>query len=118
MLNLRTEARDGLGELVSAGRRFAEPERDRRRLTLRVLHAHHAALDADDAIGSVAELEDVALEALHGEILIDRADHHVLRLEQNLEIGIVGDGAARGRRQEPSPTPPAQTAIDPAAMDQ
>ena len=57
-------------------------------------------------------------EALHGEILVDRADHDVLGLEQHLEIGIVGDRAAGGDRREPRAAPPAQHAVDLVAMDQ
>ena len=49
-----------------AGRRLAEPERYRRRLAPSVLHAHYAALDADNLIGGVAELEDIALKTLYG----------------------------------------------------
>ena len=39
----------------------------------RVLHPHHARLDAPDAPGGVAEQEDVAGHALDGEVLVDRA---------------------------------------------
>src|SRR5262245_11949232 len=83
-----------------------------------VLHAHYAALDADNLIGSVAELEDIALKTLYGEILIDRADHHVLRLEQNLEVGIVGDRATGSDCREPTPAPPTQHTVDLVAMEQ
>ena len=38
---------------------------------MRVLHAHDAALDAQDAIGGIAELEDVAGQALDREVLVD-----------------------------------------------
>ncbi len=65
-----------------------------------------AALDALDAIGGVAELEHVAREALDGEILVDRADDEVFRLEQHLIVGGVGDGAARGERGHPGPRRP------------
>ena len=61
-----TEAR----ELVAAARRLAEPERNGRRHAVRVLDAHDAALDAQDAIGAVAELEDVAGQALDREVLV------------------------------------------------
>ena len=115
---LGSEARYRLRQLLAAGRRLAEPERDRRRLALRVLDTHRAALHAHDAIGGVAELEDVALDALDGEVLVDRADYDILRLEQHLEIGIVGNGAARGDRREPRPAPPAQHTVDFVAMDQ
>ena len=85
---------------------------------MRILHAHDAALDADDAIGGVAELEDVAREAFDGKVLVDRADHHALGLEQHLEIGIVRDRAAGGDGGEPGAAPPAQYAVDLVAMDQ
>ena len=45
-----------------------------------VLDTDDAALDAQDAIGGVAELEDVAGHALDREILVDGADELVLRL--------------------------------------
>ena len=38
-----------------------------------ILHPHRAALHPQDAIGFVAELEDVATHALDGEILVHRA---------------------------------------------
>src|SRR5690348_17083139 len=81
MRDLRAQARHRDRQLVAAAGRLAEPERDGRRRALRVLDAHRAALDANDAIGGVAELEDVALQALDGEILVDRADDLALRLE-------------------------------------
>ena len=74
--------------------------------TMSVLHAHDAALDAHDAIGGIAELEDVAGEALDGKILIDRANDMVLRLKQHLKVRIVWDRAAGGDRSEPRPARP------------
>ena len=41
---------------------------------LRVLDAHAPALDAQDALRRVAELEDVAGDALDREVLVHRAD--------------------------------------------
>ena len=57
-------------------------------------------------------------EAFDGEVLVDRADDYAFRLQQNLEIRIVGDRAARGDRREPCPAPSAQAAVDLIAMDQ
>src|SRR5262249_27928989 len=74
---LRAQARYGLGELVAAARGFAEPERNRRRLAMCVFDANRAALDSHDAIGMIAELEDVAGETLDCEILVHRADEMV-----------------------------------------
>ena len=76
-----------------------------------VLDAHRAALDAQDAIGGVAELEDVAGHALDGEVLVHRADDLVLRLQQHLVVGVVGDRAAGGERRQPRAAPAAQHAL-------
>ena len=77
----------------------------RRRLAVRVLHPHRPALDPQDAIGGVAELEDVALQALDSEVLVDAADDVVLRLQQHLIVGRVGDRAARGERRRAGAAP-------------
>ena len=63
-------------------------------MPLRVLDANDAALDPPDPIALVAELEDVARQALDGEVLVQGADELILGLEQNLIIGVVGNGAA------------------------
>ena len=99
-------------ELVAAPGCFAEPERNCRRHALRILDAHDPALDALDPVALVAELEDVAGEALDREILIHGPDEMVLGFEQHLIVGIVGDGAAGGERRQPRATPAAQQPID------
>ena len=68
---------------------------------LGVLDADDAPFDAQDAIGGVAELEDVPGQALDGEVLVHRADHLGLRLQQHLVIGVIRDGPARGQRGQP-----------------
>jgi hypothetical protein len=65
-------------------------------LAVSVFDADAAALDAEDAVGDVAELENIALEALHGEIFVDGPNDSGLRFEDHLEIGVVGDRPARG----------------------
>ena len=60
-----------LGQLGRASRRLAEPEGDVRRQALRVLHPDRAPLDAQDAPRGVAELEDVAGQALDREVLVE-----------------------------------------------
>src|ERR1700730_14996192 len=87
-------------ELARARRSLAEPEGDRRRGPARVLHAHATALHAPDAPGVVAEQDDVAGERLDGEVLVHRADEGLVRLEDDIVVGVVGDGAARGQRGE------------------
>ena len=114
----RAQTRDGGRQRVRSARRFAEPEGNVWRLALGVLHADRPALDALNAIGRVAELENVARHALDGEILVHRADGLVLGLEQHLVVGGVGDRAAGGQRGRPRAAPAAQNAIDRVAMDE
>src|SRR5579871_636891 len=66
--DLGAQARYRLRELVAAAGRLAEPERDGRRRTVRVLDPHDAALDALNAVRHVAELEDVTRQALDREV--------------------------------------------------
>ena len=84
----------------------------------RVLDAHDAALDAPNAIGGVAELEDVAGHAFDREILVDRADDLIFGFEQYLIVGIVGDRPARGQRGQPRAAPAAQHMIDRVVVDE
>ena len=83
-----------------------------------ILDPHHAALDAHDAIALVAELEDVAGEALDREVLVHAADDVVLRLQQDLKVGVVRDRPARGQGGEPRPAPPAQHVVDGVVVDE
>ena len=50
--DLGAQPRHRRRQLVGAARRLAEPERDGRRLPVRVLHAHDAALDPQDAVAT------------------------------------------------------------------
>ena len=72
--DLVAQARDRERQLVAAAGRFAEPERNARRRAVRVLDANPTGLDAQDAVARVAELEDVAGDALDREVLVDGAD--------------------------------------------
>ena len=85
---------------------------------MRVLDPDGSALDPLDAIGSVAELKDVARHALDGEILVDGADDMVLRLQHHLVVGGVGNCAAGGQRGRSRAAPAAQHAIDGVVMDE
>src|SRR5579863_10271457 len=69
-----------LGQLARARRRFAAPEGDIRRRTLRVFDKDPARLDAADAPGSVSEEHDVATKALDREIFVHRTDVRAIRL--------------------------------------
>ena len=68
------------------------------------------ALDPQDPVGDVAELEDVALQALDREVLVHRADELRLRLEHHLVVGVVRNGAAGGDRGEARAASPLQDA--------
>ena len=116
--DLGAQTRDGDGQRVRSARRFAEPEGNVWRLSLGVFHPDRPALDPLNAIGGIAELENVARHALDGEILVHRADGLVLGLEQHLVVGGVGDRAAGGQRGRPRAAPAAQNVIDRVAMDE
>jgi len=60
-----------LRQLVRAPRRFAEPEGQRRWLSLGICHANLPRLDFDDLVRRVAELKDVARRALDREVLVN-----------------------------------------------
>jgi len=64
----------------------------------------------------VAELKHVAGQALDREVLVDRADHLRLRLQQHRVIGRVGNGPARRDRRQRRAAPPAQDAVDRVPM--
>ena len=114
----RPQAGHRCGELVAATGRLAEPERDIGLHAMGVLHANRTTLDPQNAVGGVAELEDVAGHALDGEVLVHGADHLVLGLQHHLIVGVVGDRAAGGQRGEPRAAPAAQHAVDRVMMDQ
>ena len=61
-------------------------------------------------------MKHVAGEALHGEVLVDRANHVPLRLQHDRVVGHVGNGAARGDGGQRGAAPAAQHAVDRVAM--
>ncbi len=103
-------------QLVRAPRRFAEPERHARRHAFRVLDAHRAALDAQDPVRGVAELEHVAGQAFDRPVLVHRADDLRLRFEHHRVIGVVGNRAAGRHGRERRAALPAQHAVHRIAM--
>ena len=116
--DIRAQSRHRFRELVAAPWCFAEPERNRRRHTARILDVHNPALNALDPVALVAELKDVASEALDREILIHSTDEMVLGFEQHLIVGIIRDGAAGGERRQPRATPASQQPIDAVMMNE
>ena len=83
-----------------------------------IFDPHHTALDADDAIALVAELKDVAGQALDSEVLVHRPDEMILGLQQHLIVGIVRDRASGRQRGEPCAAPAAQHVVDPVVVYQ
>ena len=81
MVDRRLQTRHAGRKLGAAPRHFAEPEGDVRRLAVSVFDPDFAALDAQDTVGAITQLEDIAGEAFHGEILIDAANAQRLRFQ-------------------------------------
>src|SRR5262249_10153053 len=71
-------------ELARATRSLTEPERDGRRLPASIFDPHRARFDPQDLPRGVAELEDVALHALDGEIFVDGSDTLIGRIDDDL----------------------------------
>ncbi len=115
--DVRTQIRHRLRQLARPRRRLAGPERDRRRLLSRVLHAHGAVLDPPDAPGVIAEQEDVAPHALDREVFVDLADTGFGRLFDDVVVGGVGDGAPARDRGEARAAPALHGAMDEIAME-
>ena len=115
--DLLAQAGHAVRQLGAATGRFAQPERDIRRHALGVFHAQAIALDAKNAVAGVAQLEDVAGEAFHGEVFVDGADDGGLRLQHHQVIGGVGDGAAGGDRGKSRIAARTQFPVDGIAMD-
>ncbi len=115
-VDLAAQPRHAQRQLIAAARRFAEPERDVGRGAVRILDAHFAGLDALDAVGRIAELKDVAGQALDREIFVHRADDLSGRLQHHREVGVVRDGAAGGHRRHLAAAPAAQRAADGVAV--
>src|SRR5258707_10285088 len=113
----RRDSRGGR-TLVGARRRLAEPERNRRWLAARILDAHGASFDPQNAIRRIAQLEYVALQTLDGKVLIDGADQVALRLQHHLVISVVRDGAAGGERRQPRAFARTQHLVDRIVMQQ
>ena len=116
--DLGAQPRHRRRQLVAAARRLAEPERNGRRLALRVLDAHHAALDAQDAVARLPSWKMSPARLSTAKSSFTRADDVVLGLEHHLVVGVVGDGAAGGERGQPRAAPAAQHAVDRVVVDQ
>ena len=102
---------DSRRELDAASRRLADPEGDRGRLAVGVFHSHSSRLDPEDAPGCVAELEDVARQALDGEIFAQRSDARPLGLENHRVVRHIRDRPARSEGGETGAAPAPDAAV-------
>ena len=114
----RAQPRYRRGHFVAARRRLAEPERHRRRLAFSVRDAHYAVADAQDAPGSVAELEHVARQRFDGEVLVQRAEEVPFGLEQHAVVEHFRDRAAVEDGAHARALAGAQLALDRVVVDQ
>src|SRR4029079_12907195 len=101
LFDLSTQTRNCYRQLIRASGCFAEPERNRRRFAARILDPHDTALDANDPIRSIAELEHVAGQALDREVFVYGADQMAFWFEHHLIVGSVWNRAAGGDRRQP-----------------
>ena len=113
---LAAERGDFLGQLAGAARRLAQPERDGRGRAVRVLDPDDARLDPADPPRVRAEQEHVAGHRLDGPVLVDGADHGVVRLGQHPVIAQLRDGPAGGQRRDPGAAAAAQPARHPVPV--
>ncbi len=87
-------------------------------MSLGVFHANTALLDAKNSVGDVAELKNIALQALDGEVLVHSADESGLWLEDDLIVGVVGNRAAGGERGEAGVAAAAELVVHGVVIDQ
>ena len=115
-LHVGAQAGHRARQLRAPPRSLSQPERDRRGLPVRVRHSHGPGIDGEDAPGGVPQLEDVARRTLDGEVLVERADEGLLRIEHHPVVGVVGDGASRRDRREAGRATPLDAPVDPVAV--
>src|SRR5207247_4223317 len=104
---LSAKPRDRRRQLSRSPGRFAEPERNRRRLAVSVGDPNSSVLDPHNLPRSVAELKYIALHALDRPVFVYSSDDRVRRFEHDGVIGCVGDRTARGDRRKPRAFSPA-----------
>src|ERR1041385_3924144 len=85
---------------MRARRRLTEPERNRRRLALRILDSHFALLDAQHTPRRVSKLKDVALQTLNRKIFVHCTDNEIARLAHYRVISRVRDSPAGSNRRQ------------------
>ena len=107
-----------MGKFFRARGGFAEPEGDAGWLAVGIFDADGAVDDLKNFPGGVAELENIAGETFNGEILVDRADECLSRFEHDAVIGVIGNRAAGGEREQARAAPAAQAMVHGVVMNQ
>ena len=79
---------------------------------MRVLDANDAGLDAPDLPRVRAEQKDIAGHAFDRKILVERADYVPFGLDDDVEVGRIGDRAAAGDRGQARAAPRSQLPVD------
>src|ERR1051325_8681006 len=98
-------------------RGFAEPKRNRRRLTGSIFHPHLPLLHKQNAPGSVAQLKNIALQTFYCKIFVNRTNHQVARLEYYGVICSVGNRASGSYCRNSCIASPANSLIDGVVME-
>ena len=81
--------------------RIAEPERDGGRLAVSVLDQNAAGLGLENAVTGIAQLKNVAWQALECEILVQRADAVALGHQDHVLVEVIRDRPAVLQRGQP-----------------
>ncbi len=85
---------------------------------MRIFDPHRSALDPQNPIRGVAELEDIALQAFDREVFVHGADQLRFGLQHDAVVGIVRNGAAGGDRGQARALARPQHFVDGVVMDQ
>ena len=65
-------------------------------MALGIFHPDLAAFDPADSPRSIPKQEHVTRQTFDGKVLVDRADKCLLWVEDDIVVGVIGDGPAAG----------------------
>ena len=111
------QARDRAAEFIGPAGRLAEPERNIGRLALCVRHPHLALFDLEDSIGGIAQLKDVAGQALESEVFVQCPDKMSLRFQHHIVIELIRNHPAVGHGSESGAFPGSDALVNRVIVD-
>jgi hypothetical protein len=111
-LDLGVQTGDRLGQGVAAPGCLTQPERHARWRCACVRDVDLSGFHPQDAIGAIAQLDDISGQTFEGEILVQRADAQAFWLQYHVVIEQVGYGAAVEQRAQASASPGSQPSGD------